>query len=87
VESTTAVRWSALSLLAKELEHQFEITSAVPDTDEELRCYTIGDTVRGSKEPQCFMVGHHNMPVNTVEVLRKFWFHTGDARVYDDAVD
>lgn len=68
----------------KLLQHWFEMRIVDPETDEVLPPRTVGEMVVRPKEPWCFMAGYHAMPDKTVEAWRNFWFHTGDAGMYDE---
>jgi crotonobetaine/carnitine-CoA ligase len=68
----------------KVLEAWFEMRIVDPETDEPLPPQTVGEIVVRPREPWCFMVGYNAMPDRTVEAWRNFWFHTGDAGMYDE---
>jgi carnitine-CoA ligase len=68
----------------KVLDRWFDMTIVDPDTDEELPPRTVGEMVVRPREPWCFMAGYNGMPEKTVEAWRNFWFHTGDAGMYDE---
>jgi crotonobetaine/carnitine-CoA ligase len=68
----------------KVLDRWFEMTIVDPDTDEELPPRTVGEMVVRPREPWCFMAGYNGMPEKTLEAWRNFWFHTGDAGMYDE---
>jgi crotonobetaine/carnitine-CoA ligase len=68
----------------KMLDRWFDMTIVDPDTDEELPPRTVGEMVVRPREPWCFMAGYNGMPEKTVEAWRNFWFHTGDAGMYDE---
>jgi crotonobetaine/carnitine-CoA ligase len=68
----------------KVLDEWFEMRIVDPDTDEPLPPHTVGEIVVRQREPWCFMAGYNAMPDKTVEAWRNFWFHTGDAGMYDE---
>jgi carnitine-CoA ligase len=52
--------------------------------DIELSPGEIGEIVVRQREPYTMMTGYYKMPVETLEVFRNLWFHTGDLG-YKDA--
>ena len=57
----------------------FEVEIRDPNTDLPVQDGTVGEIMVRPKQPYCFMSGYAQMPDNTIEAWRNFWFHTGDA--------
>ncbi len=65
-------------------ERFFEVEIVDSETDELLPAGEIGEIVVRPKQSWGFMSGYLNMPDKTIEAVRNFWFHTGDAASMDD---
>lgn len=62
----------------------FDVRIADPITDEPLIAGKVGEIQVRPKQAYGFMSGYFNMPDQTVQAWRNFWFHTGDAGYCDD---
>jgi crotonobetaine/carnitine-CoA ligase len=65
-------------------ERYYELQIVDAETDMPLPAGEIGEIVIRPKLPFGFMSGYLNMPEQTVEAWRNFWFHTGDAATMDE---
>lgn len=55
----------------------------VDDDDLELGPTNVGEIIMRTREPYTMMTGYYKMPVETLEVFRNLWFHTGDMGYMD----
>ena len=55
----------------------------VDDDDLELGPTNVGEIVMRPRGPYTMMSGYYKMPVETLEVFRNLWFHTGDLGYMD----
>ena len=55
----------------------------VDDDDLELGPTQVGEIVMRTRVPYTMMSGYYKMPVETLEVFRNLWFHTGDVGYMD----
>ena len=63
--------------------NNFEVR-IVDDNDQPVAPGKVGEIVVRSKIPWATFSGYYNMPDKTVETLRNFYFHTGDAGYLDE---
>ena len=59
----------------------FEVEIRDQVTDEKIKEGEVGEIMVRSKVPFGFMNGYLGVPEKSLETLRNFWFHTGDAGI------
>ena len=56
----------------------------VDEDDYEVPANTLGEITVRAEEPWLLMTGYWRNPEATAEAWRNYWFHTGDAGMYDE---